>query len=239
MPPRGSLVSAVIGRPIRRQLIANPARRRGTYRPRNPIDVIAALIYVTGQVAATPCTPCKKKHGPWAECVVPLPGANLEGRDAEHCANCIYQSQAHKCQFENGQPQLSRETGSEQIANIPGTPSSLSLSNAVGELFYHRFKRYVRATPAQREQIKTNAQMDLLAAQVLATRNVGANLFGWAQEEGRTQNPCLYTGEPGHPLSAEDNDNELDDYDRALHRADPRGVAGSQRDAGSGGKDLE
>ena len=218
-PPSGSLASAVIDRPVCRQLLANTVRRHGAcYRPRKPIDVTAALVYVTGKVATVPCVPCKKKHGPWAYCVVPPSGANLIGREAECCANCIYQGQAHRCQFANAQPQSSLEIGSQQVANLPGTPSALCLGDAVGKLFYHHLERYIRATPTQREQIKTSAQMDLLAAQVVATGDAGANVIDWAREKRETQHTIPYTGQLGQTLSAQDShDDELYDEDRPLH----------------------
>jgi uncharacterized protein DUF3716 len=242
-PPRGFLASELVDRPACRQLRKNMARRRGGYRPRKPVDVSAALVYVTGQVASSPCAPCQKKHGPWAECVVPPPGASSDNREAVCCANCMYQSQWHKCRFYDDQPQSS-PAGSQQIPNINNAAllSDLSVGGAVGQLFYHRLDRMVRATPAQREQIVTSARMDLLAAQVVATGDAGANFLGWAAEEQDAGHSRSYTGRLSQVLSAEDHDNdELDQYDIDLRRGTLRGVGRSDgedmEDAGGGGED--
>ena len=100
----------------------------------------------------------------------------------------------------------------------------------------------LRATPAQREQIVTSARMDLLAAQVVATGDAGANFVGWAGEEEDTGRSRPYTGRLGHDLSAEDHDNdELDQYDIALRRDGLKGVGrsdGEVEDAGGSSEGL-
>ena len=76
----------------------------------------------------------------------------------------------------------------------------------------------------------TIAQMDLLAAQVAATGDAGANFVGWAAEEQDTYHFHSYTGRLSQALSAEDhNKDKLDQYDNALRRGGLRGVGRSDR----------
>lgn len=95
-PPKLSWVPELIGLPRVRDLVWNTI-----WTDTNPFldsldkDVSAMIVYLTGEVASSPCTRCAQGRGPFKGCILISKAAAENARNAiTGCANCLY----HQCQ---------------------------------------------------------------------------------------------------------------------------------------------
>ncbi|KAK3324038.1 hypothetical protein B0T19DRAFT_427561 [Cercophora scortea] len=107
--PDSGFVKELLPMPRQRDLTMNPYRPLERFYEKNPRDISAAIIQVTGEKAPKGCGRCREGRGPFQGCVVIARKSNAEARSRYiSCANCLYHGNQTYCSLKEWVPKRSQ-----------------------------------------------------------------------------------------------------------------------------------